>query len=1065
MKETIRFTLKKADWLVAAVLGALAALLYFTTMAGFAYPGESARLTVLWRGLDTASEVPYPLMDGIAKAFGSGNLIAPVCGTLSVVALYLLVVFFVRKRINGENMLPYAFSASRLAGLVAAVVFMLTPAVRSAATHLEPRLFAVTWLLLSLLLVLPLSRVKGWAALSLSLLFGAAWGAGAADSMLFLLLLPLAFAALIGQALGKNGRPYAECALFFVAFVTAFFTVAAAGEAELIETWRALWTQFKGYRAADGWLLVLFFTTIPFVVSLFSSNKAYNEESGWVQWFFHLSMGFCSILAIATPLAPSTLMAPAGILPVATSTFAAFVAGYLAAYWWLISLSGVRRNESDGKASVDVKGRVFGCVAGGVLALVYLFTVLFDLFTFDTRKGDFADRMAERAIKDLGDRVWFVTDGSLDDHIRILVADKGRELNLISLNRDLDKEYLSRLSALIKEKKVGGERNADLALSLSLGVLPFVQDWFASDASTAKTVAIFGAPDLWYAAGLTPVPEFMFYGADAKRSVDPDAWKEFSSVLEVRKGWGSYKMREVEDPVERKRLEFRRHLGFVANNRGVWLQDQGRDDEAYEMYARVLDEIDRDNICALFNLFEMTQTKHPKALARKNELEQRLKAVVDDPSRRYRLWSLSTYYGYIRKPEMLIRLGFTWARSGRPGEALSHIRRAIDFIPTDRRTSLLNMMAALYASDDDREKSRVFYEKVLAKNAKDREALLGMMRLSLMEGENDKAITYLERATDVGGDDPRVRVEKAMLALMKQDLKTAKDLLRQVTDANPKDLRAWSLLAAVTMQQIDAAKNEAEKKKLEKELETTVLPTMEKQAREPNDYYVQTTRAFLLMRKGRDEANRRAARDAFEVAAKVRPDISATQDLMMGLDISLDDTAAAERHAREALRRNRNSPLANYVMGSLALRRNDYDTAERYLRKSADARRPVVLAMNDLAEVYRRMKRFPEAERYARMAVEKEPKLYVAWETIGSVLMDAKGDLDEAQRCVEKACELSKVNGRNEDIRMLISLARVQVMKGDKKIARITLSKVQSRIGELSDFEKAEYDRLRDNVR
>ena len=219
------------------------------------------------------------------------------------------------------------------------------------------------------------------------------------------------------------------------------------------------------------------------------------------------------------------------------------------------------------------------------------------------------------------------------------------------------------------------------------------------------------------------------------------------------------------------------------------------------------------------------------------------------------------------------------------------------------------------------------------------------------------------------------------------------------------------------------------------------------------------------MRKGRDEESRRAARDAFEVAAKVRPDITATQDLVMGLDISLDDTAAAERHAREALRRNRNSPLANYVMGALALRRNDYDTAERYLRKAADAKRPVVLAMNDLAEVYRRMKRYPEAERYARNAVKNEPKLYVAWETIGSVIMDANGDLDEAQRCVEKACELSKVNGRNEDIRMLVSLARVQVKKGDKKLARVTLRKVQSRISELSEFEKGEYDRLMLDVR
>jgi hypothetical protein len=57
------------------------------------------------------------------------------------------------------------------------------------------------------------------------------------------------------------------------------------------------------------------------------------------------------------------------------------------------------------------------------------------------------------------------------------------------------------------------------------------------------------------------------------------------------------------------------------------------------------------------------------------------------------------------------------------------------------------------------------------------------------------------------------------------------------------------------------------------------------------------------------------------------------------------------------------------------------------------------------------------------------------------------------------------VNGRNEDVRMLISLARVQVMKGDKRLGRMTLRKVQSRLGELSEYEKGEYDRLMKDVR
>ena len=1056
--------LDKIDWLVAAGFAVVSAVLYLASVANFAYPGESAHLTALWRGLDFAKVAPYPLTAFFAKLFGSGNAIAPICGVVSVAAVYVLSVFFVRQRINGENMQRFAVPASRLAGFVAATVFMLTPAVRSAATHLEPRMFAVAWMLLALLVALPWSSSSTWTGRLAAVVFGVMWGLGASDTPLFVTMLPVALAVTVVLPLRRGRKPYSEATLFLLCSIVTFFISVAVGTGDMVEGLTNLWNAFKDYSRPDGWLMVLFFTTIPFVVSLFSSNKAFNEESGWVQWIFHISMGFCSIIAVATPLSASSMLGELGVFPVASSLFAAFVAGYLAAYWILVALSSVRVNESQDAAPVATKGRLFAYVAGGILAVVYVFTSFFNLFTFDGRSGEFADRMAERILDDLGDRHWIITDGTLDDHLRIIAADRGTEINIVSLSRDLDKDYLDRLSSLVKEKNVGGDRNADLSLSLSLGILPFVQDWFASDPTVPENVVVFGAPDLWHSAGITSVPEFAFFGALPSRSVDWfAAWDGIKAFVDAPKGWGSYSMRKVRNPVERRRLELRRHLGFVANNLGVWLQDQGRDDEAFEMYDFVLETVDPDNICALFNAFEMAQAGHAKASAKKFAYEKRLKAIVDDPSRRYRLWSLSTYYGYIRKPEVLIRLGFAWARSGRPGEALAQIRRAIDFIPTDRRSSILNMMAALYANEEDRAKSREMYEQVLAQNSSDHDALIGLMRLSLIEGDNDKALEYLERATAAGGDDPRIRIELAMAALMRQDLKRAKALLKEVTDADASDLRAWSLLAAVTMQQSDAAKEPSEKAAFDKELENVILPAMEAQTRDPEDYYIQTTRAFLLMRKGVE--SRRAARDAFAVAAKARPDISATQDLVMGLDISLDDPESAERHARDVLKRNRNSALANYIMGSLSLRRLEYDSAERYLRKSADAKRPVVLAMNDLAEVLRRKKNYPEAERYARMAVKTDPRLYVAWETIGAVLMDSNGDLEEAHKCIEKAVELSKVDGRAEDVRMLVSLARVLSMKGDKRAARVTLRKIQSRVGELSEFEKGEYDELMKNVR
>ena len=1058
---------RRIDWLIALALGGVAAVLYFCTMASCAYPGEGAHLMTLWKGLDSAAVNTHPLMAIFARLFGCSNILGPLCGIVSVLAMYHLTSFFVRERIGGEMLLQYADGTARMAGIVAAVVFMATPAVHQSFTHLSSFSFDAAWALVTASLLIPYARAgrrTGWICL---LLIGVFAGLGFADSPLFGLLAPVYFCCVWAVSGKRGGKPYGAAFMFLLVAIVTLFVYAPGASGDFTEHMRTHWSEAKTWLTVDGWFLVGAFAVLPFLVALLSSHVAYNRESGFSQWIYHVAMSFVAILAVSTPLAPSPLMRPYGLLPVVPCAFAAFTVAYLVTYWWLLAVAKVRKNESLDAEPVAMKGRTLALAVLPVLSLVMVITVLLNLFSFDRSRGDFADRTAEKLIADLGDRTWFITDGLLDDHLRLAAAKAGRELNLVCLQRDLDERYLHELAKLVEEKGVGGEKNKELSISLSLGVLAFVQDWFAADPDIAKKAAIFGAPDLWYAAGIKAVPEFLFFGADPERKPDWSAWNEFDKVLAPPKGvknWGSYRLWKESDPIEMARLRLRRHVGLVANDRGVWLQDAGDDDGAFEMYELVLNSIDSDNVCALFNEFEMARAGHPKAERRKHDIEKAFKAIVEDKSRRYVLWKLANVYGYIRNPEIFVRLGYSWAKSGRPGEALNQIRRAIDFVPTERRSSLLNMMAALYASDSDMEKSRATYEEVLSRDAENHDALVGLMRLELLEGNSERAIEYLERATKAAQDDPRVAVEVAMLHFMKNEFGEAKALLTRATDLDPANLQAWSLLAAVAMQQFDASKDPAERAKLLKTVENVILPEMEKNAKDANDYNIQSTRAFLMLRQGNEK--RKAARDMFAAAIKSRPDVQATQDIVLGLDISLNDTADAEFHAKEVLRRNRKAPLANYVMGSLALQKGKNEEAEMYLRRACETTRPVVLAQNDLAEVLRRTKRFEEAERYARLAVRTAPELYVAWETLGAILLDANGDLNEAEQCIVKACDLSRSeSGKEADVRMLVSLARVQIAKGDRQRANMTLRKVKGRVKELSDFERGEFEELSKSVR
>ena len=147
-------------------------------------------------------------------------------------------------------------------------------------------------------------------------------------------------------------------------------------------------------------------------------------------------------------------------------------------------------------------------------------------------------------------------------------------------------------------------------------------------------------------------------------------------------------------------------------------------------------------------------------------------------------------------------------------------------------------------------------------------------------------------------------------------------------------------------------------------------------------------------------------------------------------------------------------------MGSLRLKDGDYMMAETFLRMSVSAENPIAAAQNDLAEVLRRLQRFDEAETFARAAVKTAPDLYVAWETLGSALLDQKKNLEEAEACVQKAIKLSKEKSQIDDLRMLITLARVQIAKGDLGRARGTIRTLRTRQNELSRYDQGELEKL-----
>ncbi len=720
-------------------------------------------------------------------------------------------------------------------------------------------------------------------------------------------------------------------------------------------------------------------------------------------------------------------------------------------------------------------------------------------FSFMGERDAYLKICANEILDRMGTRTWLITDGFqhaqggraalyqrggglLDKYLLNAAKARGKELHIITIGDRNEQDYAAycnRLADLVMEKNVtaGKKTSDDLAFTLrELGLLSFLKTWFRNDPDIASKVAVMGWPDFWLWANCRPVPEGLFFGGvkDLKpvdglklKGEFEALWEKVKPFLVSARWKGSRAIAQVDNPTDRHRLELRRHLGLIANNLGVLLQDLGHDEEAYDMYELVLGTIDCDNVCSLLNVYEMFRTGMDRVIkkdvaTRKQEVEQQLKDIIFDPSRRYFLMSLAVYYGYVRSPEFFVRSGLDWARSGEAGYAIRQFKYASDLVPGGTPPKeLQNMMAGLYAEGGQKELSREMYNEILKKDAANYDALMGLWKLSIMDGATDEARSYLKKAEKAKTREGVVRLEVPLQYMMDNNLVEAHEALKQIGFKQP-SARVWALDAGVMLMLADKAKDSAGKQRILTEVENGILPKMEQLSDSPRDFHVQMTRAFVLMRKGQDPETVKQARAALEVAWQSRP-IVAVGGMVLDMDFRLQDRESAERHAKQILRMDENHAFANWVMGSIRLSEEKLPEAERYLRASAEGVHPYARAQNDLADILRRRGSLVEAEEFARAATKTDPDLYVGWETLASTLLDSGKNLEEAERCILKALEFPEGKA---DPRMQLTLARVQIAKKNFVEARKTLRALGKRREELSsDRDKATLDELTEQAK
>jgi tetratricopeptide (TPR) repeat protein len=1069
---------KGSNLMLMVGVGLFSLLIYVLTLSSGVFPGESAWLMAIYTGLEPLEVPMHPLWGSIVSWLGSLslgtlpvrlNFLSAVCTSLSVMLVFSLVSSFIRSVIDEEYSLDYAPFVSKAGGFLAAVAFLFSVPVWQAATRLQYQSFDLLLLLATVQLI---AWYRGRFKTVFLVLFIVFTGLGVLESVLFIPAMPflIAFAMyafrrqnqslgnIVWVAVGVLGVLVAAWYLvarhFFLTADVESMEVASVFQV-MVNMMRVHLRQLLTGLPNSGWIILLLTGFIPWLAALMASFRALNNERTMSQYILHVTLSVMVIIGLKNaPFSPWYILKPYGHLPVLAYMLLAMTAGYLFAYWYL--LLKVHQQKKEAEVSIRVKkvGEWMGIlIAYPFIVFVLGISVRNSFECANPNRGAFADRCAKEILDRMGSRTWFVTDGTLDTHLQIMANQRRQELHLICLQKDMSRYYLKSLWKLAEEKKLfSGQDVQRMKSTLELGVLPFIQDWFSIDREVEKKVAIFSIPDFWYTSGLTPVPEYFFFSGsrdiskfDAQNVLKDYMafWKSMGADLEIGK---KERAKDILDPTLQMKKNLRRHLGFVANNLGVLLEEKDNEKDAFAIYTYVSKTIDPENIASLFNRYEMASRNVPVALAQKGQIKREMDEFLGGIKVKYPLWSLSRYYGYVRNPQLFVQQGFHWALSGHTGAALAVAGRGIDLLPTSERNAALGALAAIYAMSDDKQKTASVYQDMILNDPSDRSAMLGLARLAVQEGAIEKAKNWLEKATKSSDKRGTLGVEWAIIHLMNNDLPRARLALQEATDLQPKNLQAWAMLALLQIQQ-----NELD------EVERVILPRMENLAGTIDNYFIQISRAQIALAKDKqltkskskedDRTFRRVAREAFIRASLLRPDITGVKDMILQMDIEMNDQSAAELHARQVLRTNRKHALANYVMGSLRLQEGEYGEAEDFLRRSVEANSSSA-ALNDLAEVLRRIKKLDDAERFAREAIKKNPDLYVAWETLGAILLESGKNLDEAESAVTKALTLYK-----DDPRIKITLARIQHQRGSIEKARETLSQVKAEQSKLTEFD------------
>jgi tetratricopeptide (TPR) repeat protein len=1046
-----------------------AAAAYLATLAPHVYPGRSARLVSAAAGLTPPSEAAHPLFAFLARAGAAAdalplplrmNLLSALCGIGCAALLYHLVartILFAACEDAGGSRVDLApageapakaaatsplppeveeynrrmFRIAVIGGMVAAYALIFTAAGWTASTRLDPALFHLL-LALCAICLFPFGRSRGHYGRTFlaSLIFLI----GVFESAVFILLLPIFLYLIFKRTLSSSRRKLSGALMILALLLAATLSVVlyrqnlapslqpssvpAVMKSYLFALTSHHLNQLTALFPRRGWIQLLLQTALPASVMLFALQTLFREKRAATV----AAIGLLTIAAVPAlldlPFAPLSLLRLA--LPSFSYAIIAAAAGFALSAALILFTKDTALEEGEKESSIDTsRQRSLKRLRSAAAAVLPLLTAGLLIAPWrGYRKaapddGAFADAIARLILDSMQSRTLLITNGILDDHLRIQALAGGKELTLIPLDPNPDSTLRTALRRLLETDPLfEGLNRTRLRNALSIGTVQFALEWIRSDAAASRKAMIFATPELWTTGGYHPVPEGLaFGGVKALDALAPEAlFRQSASftknIIPLLDGKSDA---QTQSAYIRKLLRTR--AGFAVNELGVLLEELNRADLAYGVYEQA-SRIDPENVSAAINRYTLNlkQDFQPEML---DIMRKKSRAALERAKRNNATaLAILQQHGTVRQSDFYLQQTAMWSRRGVKSVSHAKMQQALSLA---ERTGIdaLKANALVYLHSGNTPQAEECYLAVLESAPDDVPSLKGLCSIMINRPDPVKAAQWLQAALDSGIDIAKMRYEQIAIELLHNNKDRALELLANATKEEPQDLRLWTMLCDILLELGDTQL-----------VEHKIIPDIQRVLNTADHFMLYAIQGQLLRTKGPEFY--REARLSYLRALSLNAALPEIWTAVFELDMIIGNPAFKESDARNLLHIDPDHPLANYIMGSSLLERGMLVESEDFLRRSIE-NRATAMACNDLAENLRMQKKLEEAETFARRARTLDPQLTPAMDTLACVLYDL-GRFEEAAQAASQAVAARPGHAAYER-----TLLRAQAKTGDRQ--------------------------------